>query len=40
MQKGAVKCDEPVFEIFGISMAAMNVFYCLFVIILIYPTRK
>lgn len=35
MNKAAVKCDEPAFEIFGISMAGMNVAYCLFAIILI-----
>jgi len=35
MGKKAVKCDEPAFEIFGITMATMNVLYCLFAITLI-----
>ena len=35
MSKKAVRCDEPAFEFFGITLAAMNVFYCLFAVILI-----
>lgn len=35
MGKKAVKCDEPTFEIFGITMATMNALYCLFAITLI-----
>ncbi|MDB2550311.1 disulfide bond formation protein B [Rickettsiales bacterium] len=35
MNKSAAKCDEPEFEFFGITMAVMNVLYCLFAITLI-----
>lgn len=37
MSKSAVKCNEPAFEIFGVSMAGMNFIYCILSIILIYP---
>jgi disulfide bond formation protein DsbB len=40
MQKSAVKCDDPAFEIFGISMAMMNVIYCFIAIIIIFSIKN
>lgn len=40
MQKPAVRCDKTEFEIFGISMAMMNVIYCFIAIIIIFSTKN
>lgn len=40
MQKSAIKCDKPEFEIFGISMAMMNAIYCFIAIIIIFSIKN